>query len=73
MDEEVLRNIADTLYGGLQKDTAGEAAKLKNADPATRKVWVRMAKCAVTAVKKVSDRRTGAPAAATVATDTKAH
>lgn len=50
MDEQSLRKIAETLYSGYHKDTTGTAAKLKDADPGTRKIWVRTAKRAVTVV-----------------------
>ena len=39
MNEQALLKIAQNLYSGYQKDTTGQVASLKDADPDTRELW----------------------------------
>ena len=55
MTDEALLKIAQNLYSGYQKDTTGQVASLKDADPDTRQLWLRAAKRAVKVIAKLSE------------------
>ena len=55
MTDETLLKIAQNLYSGYQKDTTGQVGHLKDADPATRQLWLRAAKRAVRIIAKLSE------------------
>ena len=55
MNEQAFLKIAQNLYSGYQKDTTGQVANLKDADPDTRQLWLRAAKRAVRVIAKLSE------------------
>ena len=55
MNEQAFLKIAQNLYSGYQKDTTGQVANLKDADPDTRQLWLRAAKRAVKVIAKLSE------------------
>ena len=55
MTGEALPKIAQNLYSGYQKDTTGQVASLKDADPDTRQLWLRAAKRAARVIAKLSE------------------
>ena len=55
MNEQALLKIAQNLYSGYQKDTTGQVANLKEADPDTRLLWLRAAKRAVKVIAKLAE------------------
>lgn len=57
MTDEALLKIAQNLYSGYQKDTTGQVAQLKDADPVTRQLWLRAAKRAARIIAKLSEQR----------------